>query len=444
MRLAANLTETAVVNMWQRLALNTDLTTETGQPLRVIYAGRVNDEHGADFRDAVVTIGRIMNKGDIEIHVRSRDWHTHGHHLDPFYNRVILQVVWRHDRTPVTLQNGRSVPTLALDRYLPAASYLGGSQLGPPATPNTPCCQTGHHLSDHCAAELLDTAGEQRFAARVRRFQTELAYTAGSQVLYQAIMTALGYSRNKAPFLELAQRVPLADLELLARGHDREEYLAQQQARLLGTAGLLPPPRQAEAVRYTNKQWLNKLEKLWNVPQPAAVMPDSAWQLFKVRPGNSPVRRMAAMSHLLLRYRQGGLLLAMIDLVRETNPGNQGYRRLREALVVAADGHWSGSQTLLGSERATDIVVNVLLPFVAAWSGIIDQPELERKALALYEHHPKLATNSVARHMASQLGLGRRLINSARRQQGLLHLYYTRCTQGRCHVCPLGRTPKPA
>jgi len=41
--------------------------------------------------------------------------------------------------------------------------------------------------------------------------------------------------------------------------------------------------------------------------------------------------------------------------------------------------------------------------------------------------------------MKNQLGLDSRLVNSAQRQQGLIHIYNSLCTQGRCDSCPLGK-----
>jgi hypothetical protein len=155
------------------------------------------------------------------------------------------------------------------------------------------------------------------------------------------------------------------------------------------------------------------------------------------------------MSYLILRYRGKGIFEELINLVKEV-PTSQGYHRLEKGLVVTTNGYWashfdfgSGSrirnQSLIGSRRADDIVVNVLLPFTLAWSKVASQPELERKALDLYRHYPKLAVNSVERHMSNQLGLSSNLVDSAQRQQGLIHIYNTLCTQGKCNCCPLSQ-----
>ena len=139
----------------------------------------------------------------------------------------------------------------------------------------------------------------------------------------------------------------------------------------------------------------------------------------------------------------------LVNMVREV-PVSQGCHWLERELVVTTNGYWANhfdfglgkrirSPTLLGSRRAGDIAVNVVLPFTVAWSKVTSQPELEGKAFDLYRHYPRLVTNSVERHMRGQLGLNGRVVNSAQRQQGLIHIYNSLCTQGRCNNCPLSQ-----
>lgn len=92
-----NLPESQIVKTWQHLLVHrTELTTERGEPIKIIYPGRINDEPGADFRDAVIATNRGLIKGDIEIHAKSSGWRAHRHHQNPVYNRVILHVVMWH------------------------------------------------------------------------------------------------------------------------------------------------------------------------------------------------------------------------------------------------------------------------------------------------------------------------------------------------------------
>ena len=90
----SNLSESQITRIWQHLLLDkTELTAEGSEPIKVVYPGRINDDRGADFRNAVIATSRGLVKGDIELHVKSSSWRAHRHHQDPAYNRVILHVV---------------------------------------------------------------------------------------------------------------------------------------------------------------------------------------------------------------------------------------------------------------------------------------------------------------------------------------------------------------
>jgi len=153
------------------------------------------------------------------------------------------------------------------------------------------------------------------------------------------------------------------------------------------------------------------------------------------------------MSYLILRYREKGIVEGIINMVKEVAV-SKSHNRLEKGLLVTTNGYWASHfdfglasrirvPALLGSRRAADITINVLLPFTFAWGKLTSQPELEKKALDLYRHYPKLAVNTIERHMKSQLGISNNLVNSAQRQQGLIHTYNTLCTQGKCNSCPL-------
>jgi hypothetical protein len=315
-----------------------------------------------------------------------------------------------------------------------------------------PCRNAVNRWNAGVMGKLLDTAGEERFLAKVANFQTALTGTEASQSLYGGIMGALGYTKNKYPLLELAHRMPLSRLESVASGKTSDaECLVCQQALLLGTAGLLPSQR---ANRYgvykRDDEWVEKLERVWASSRQTETMSEDDWHLFKVRPSNFPTRRIVAMSYLLLRYRGKGILAELVHKLSEA-PVDTGCHGLERALRVTTEGYWAhhldlglpsrmSIPALLGGGRAADIIVNVLLPFAVAWARLTAQPELAVKACDLYRHYPKLGVNTVERHMRNQLGISRYLVNSAQRQQGLIHIYKTLCSQGKCDSCPMGGT----
>jgi len=432
-----------VVKLWQQLMDRTELAAEGGEVIRIIYPGRKNDDRGADFRDAVIATSQGIIKGDIEVHVKSSDWQAHRHHQDPAYNRVVLHVVmWHNSEAATNLQNGETVPIVALDKYIEEPSSYS------PASSGMPCLKAVTVLATDTVAQFLDSAGEERFSAKADQLQANLAQTEANQCLYQGIMAALGYVKNKLPMLKLATRLPLHILQSIARGKiSDQECLARQQALLLGTAGLLPSQRQNGHREDKGDRWVDKLERLWAASGDTKAMSEDDWHLFKVRPNNFPLRRIAAMSYLILRYRERGIVEQVVNMITET-PVSKGYLRLERGLAVIAEGYWAShfdfgldcrtdNPTLVGRWRAADIGVNVLLPFTFAWSQVNSQPEVERKAVDLYRSYPRLAANTVERHMIRQLGLNSSLVNSAQRQQGLIHIYNSLCTQGKCHCCCL-------
>jgi len=210
-----SLSEKQVVGIWQHQLLDgKELTTEGGEPIRIIYPGRVNDDHGADFRDAVIVTDRGLMRGDIELHVKSSGWRAHRHHLDSAYNRTILHVVMWHDTRGATrLQDGRSVPVLSLHKYMKVPAGQWPDVACSPASFSLPCFNITRYLPANIVAEVLDGAGEERFFAKASRFRVDLAQVGAGQSLYQGLMGALGYSKNKLSCLELARRLPLEILE---------------------------------------------------------------------------------------------------------------------------------------------------------------------------------------------------------------------------------------
>ncbi|MBI2852938.1 MAG: DUF2851 family protein [Chloroflexi bacterium] len=423
--------ENEVVRLWQRLQMIEGLESEDGLPVKVVYPGRPGDGHGADFRDAIVFCNHGVTAGDIEIHVRSSDWSRHWHLTDPAYNRVVLHVVMWHDtRQPTILQNGRSVPVLALARYLPEGPGHRADQQPLPSGPCLPCNQMQQSFNAAAIGGVLDGAGEVRFFAKSARFRMRIEQGETGQTLYEGIMEALGYVKNVTPFLELAQRLPLKTLEGAA-GSGGSTGL---QKLLLMTAGLAPPPQYGEGDRKLEF----RRERRASIFEPAS----REWYLCGVRPKNSPVRRLIALGHLIRRYGGEGLVKALTGKVRDV-PDKGGHRELEEAFIVSVPGIGRKRETLLGREKAAVIVINVLLPFSHALARFTSQPGLGQKASDLYRAYPFRATNSIEKHMCRQLGVDRKLVNSARRQQGLLHIYKNLCSQGKCGECAIAsRQPK--
>jgi hypothetical protein len=158
-------TEKQVTAAWQSL-LNTGrkLKTEKGQSLWVIYPGESSDVPGSDFQDAVIKVDRHLLKGNIELHVKSSDWHKHEHDRNPIYNSVVLHVALQYDyEGDIRTQNGTVIPAVTIGRY--RENNLVASIVG-----QVPCAEVGINLADVLLA-IIDNAGLARFYEKGARLQ---------------------------------------------------------------------------------------------------------------------------------------------------------------------------------------------------------------------------------------------------------------------------------
>ncbi len=249
--------------------------------------------------------------------------------------------------------------------------------------------------------ETLDVAGDERFLGRAQGFTMDLDRQEPDEVIYAALMEALGYASNRAPFRELAKRVPFRSMGWL-RGEPRGTRALAIKAALLGASGLLPSVQTDDGAR--------QLTRLWRQVAATRPIPAASWKLFRVRPANHPLQRIAGAAMLVERYIETGLAAGLEDL------SHLGARGLIERL--AARPH-------VGNGRAADVAVNVVLPFLHAYGSHRLRQGVAGAALDLYRSFPALSDNEITREMKRLLWPGPEAVEvtTARRQQGLIRLY---------------------
>ncbi|GAG33446.1 unnamed protein product [marine sediment metagenome] len=242
-------------------------------------------------------------------------------------------------------------------------------------------------MGDEAVAAVLDRLGDIRFRWRTAELRRALAHQDRDEALYCALLEALGYGGNREAFLQLARRLPWPALRGL----------------------LLDVPLQDRAAA--------ALEVL---AEAARSPPALAWRTAGLRPGNHPARRLEAAAHLAARHAETGLA--------------QGLRALLDgdAVQAVASLTFRGwGRTLIGAGRAVEILTNAVLPLLAA-AGLEPRPG---RALALYRELPRPAAYGTVRHLDEAVDGAVRV--DARRQQGMLFLLRSYCSQGRCGNCPL-------
>ncbi len=420
--------ERLVVEIWKRQLVNAgSLATASGVKVRVVDPGRESRERGPDLTEAVVALGgSVPTCGDIEVHRSARDWRGHGHHRDPEYNRVILHVVWEGDAGAM-LESGSVVPTVSLRSCLSGSLEEVVDWVNSPMPRNEPCFRAGKRLGHAELCAVLDEAGEVRFRLKASNISEALHTETPSQLLYQGMMGALGYAKNKEPFEEIARRLRIEALESVCRGRSRRERVAVVEALLLGVGGFQSGG---------DGHW----DRICSQIGQREVISPSCWRLFRVRPENHPARRLSGAAHLLSGFMEGGgFLEAVLKLLHESESD---LRCLEESFTVrATEGVSEHKRTLIGQGRAREIVVNVVLPFAFAWATAEGQPGLMERVQAIHRSYPCAGEYGITRELTDLIldPDARRCISTARRQQGLIHLAKSYCHQRRCASCPLSR-----
>ena len=387
--------------LWKRRAARQDeFRTGAGGRIRVLYPGRAGTSAGPDFRDALLEVeGLGLVRGDVEIHLKQRDWAAHGHGDDPNYNGVVIHGALKVDSPETALHSGTTAPLVSLSGLLDGAD--GESAAPDDDAPTTDglwelLARRGYSRPGSAAetGRLLDRAGDERFrrkAALLGRFAGEQG---PEQTLYEALLEGLGYRHNQQPFVKLAHLVPVAALRRAAL-----PVLAQQRPMVL-------------------RHWLLAVSGLTDVDAAAPLrlppglgpaMSRRDWHLFRVRPANHPTARIEGAAELVARFLERGLLTGLAEAAGSPS-------QLTAALTV---GGRSDGAAPIGAGRARDLAVNAVLPLLHAIDGDAESPYL-----ATFRRFPKLQGNEVVREMAAQLlpEPWRAEISNARRQQGLLHL----------------------
>jgi hypothetical protein len=209
------------------------LSTLSGATYRLIYEGRRNGGPGPDFRDAALETEdgqRLL--GDIELHLRARDWLAHGHHTDKRYNRVVLHVALDAASSSSPLMDGRDVPIVRLG--------FTQATIAPP--PGWPCADLSSRIGHMALRSLLLWAATERFETHVRAFNDALScatsdtsqgcWSAADRILWLALTEALGYGQHREALRQ-------AGIGLLAGNSlELDDARRSQRVRLAGLLAL--------------------------------------------------------------------------------------------------------------------------------------------------------------------------------------------------------------
>ncbi|MBV9230746.1 MAG: DUF2851 family protein, partial [Chloroflexi bacterium] len=381
---------------WWQLPLGSKLPLSNGAAYQLLFAGCPGGSAGPDVRDAVLAVvspqrslldnGRSQDiltekrVGDVEFHVRSSDWITHQHDIDPRYNSVILHVVLLcDDPHPTMRQDGSAIPVCSLYDLpmivpLPSASSTAQPESG------WLCHEVMPLLSATERNSLLKQAGLLRFEQKAHAFVEQI----------HGLSPGTAYEMRDAYDTCL---IP-ALAEGLGYGRDREFFRAVGLYLLNMTDGL-PEPLGRSA-----------------------------------QPDPLDAKRLCVLSTLVKQWSDQGVWQTLRELLLPPlpTPATTLLQALRTAFCNLG----------LSLARADILICNVVLPFASAVALLECDGLLAERAQALYLMHPGLPSNRITRIMCMQLRLQKEPQGSCQ-QQGLHYIYQQTCREKRCEVCMVGK-----
>src|SRR3954471_16396208 len=72
--------------------------SQSGKLITILNTGELNADSGPDFFNGQIKVNDVILAGNIEVHIKTSDWLKHQHQFDSSYDKLILHVVYEHDK----------------------------------------------------------------------------------------------------------------------------------------------------------------------------------------------------------------------------------------------------------------------------------------------------------------------------------------------------------
>ena len=407
--------------LWQySLYQVTGLMTSDGEALSVIYCGKLNRDAGPDFLEAKIKIGNTLLVGNVELHIRSSDWVRHGHQNDNAYRNLILHVVYENDvegvagDTPVLeLKNHIALPVIA--QYSGLMNTLG----------KLPCAGQHQMVRPITKEGWLSRLLAERWEQKLGDWNVLLENSAEDwrNLLYLRMAANFGFKTNAAPFLMLAQSLPL---NLAAKHRDNPEQI---EALLFGQAGMLEGTYEDQYPNDLQKEYNYLRKKYKLIP-----IPKHIWKFLRMRPANFPTLRIAQFAALLSKS------VHLFSQIIETHT----VKEIEPLLDVTASRYWDNHFQFdveqkkaipksLGYSSVQNIIINTIAPIQFLYATRQDTHRLQERALKLLESVPAEKNNIIS--LWEDNGWAP---ENAAQSQAMIQLYNNYCLPKRCLECTIG------
>lgn len=485
---SSSIQEKQLQQIWLNQDFINDLSTATGEIIHVLNPGDHNlDTGGPDFKHARIKIGNLTFVGDVEIDNDYSNWKNHGHNINAHYNKVVLHVCFtnKQKQNYVYTSNGRKVFSVAIKDNISADNIkfeltLAGKK------------NTSKKYSLKCSDEINLTEYEERkrfiLHLGIQRFQNkcqrifqrlkELKFISElelkepiiryeltkqfnekefshsdfrdksiwKQLLYELIFEALGYSKNKNIMKKLAQNVTLDFLHHLGNGSNQTTKI---ESVYFHVSGLMPD---IKSIKNHDTEYINQLIDHWSqisTVYDGKKFDETQWQFLGQRPQNFPTIRISGGAKLVEDILSNNLAGSIINKFSEIHSIKVLINSIRSLFIVRANGYWQNHYVfdkaskiklnyIIGLNRADEIFINVILPYLSIYFDMFGNEKLSKKVLKVYNEFEQKIDNKIVRDVSNSLkldGLNKKSIYS----QGMIEVYRNYCTKNKCLECEIGK-----
>jgi hypothetical protein len=408
--------------VWKFRLYSANLTTTSGQPVRVIKPGEQNSNSGPDFFNARIYIGDTLWAGNVEIHVKASDWYRHRHQSDSAYNNVILHVVYEADMD-IIAGDLTTIPTLDLSTHtdpqvLKNYRHMRASGM------KIPCGKSLLQLKSITVQQWIDRMLVERLEHKSLHIEQVLQVNRNDweDAFYQLLARNFGFHVNAGPFEMLARCLPRT---LLLR---HASQLHQAEALAFGQAGLLEGEYADEYPALLQKEYRFLSKKYGLLP-----LDPHLWKLLRMRPANFPAIRISQFVALITSGN-----FTFQHVIEQEDPEN-----LIRTLAVQASPYWCNhyqfdkatrfGSRILGVTSAQNIIINTIAPTLFYYGKQRDDHRVCELAFSLLRNIPAESNHILA--LWKEYGI---TADSAYTGQALTGLYNNLCSQKKCLICSLG------
>ena len=263
--------ERAIQRLWASGEVRGPLPAASGATIEVVNPGDWNRGAGPDFLGAELRVAGRRVRGDVEIHLRCRDWESHGHASDPRFSGVVLHAVLLPGLCSVQTASGHEPEAVVLLPHLPrdledlaeedALLELRG-RAGEVAR--------RVREAEPTTAPGLRRRAASRFTAKLRLARQRIREVGWEPACHELVVESLGFGGNRGPMSELARSHPPEEMLLLGLDALYMEKCGRWRLRGLRPAGH-PYRRLAQYLELNRLRpdWRNDLRD-WGADIPSA------------------------------------------------------------------------------------------------------------------------------------------------------------------------------